>query len=76
MESYLDPKWNYSSDVGYFEKEDKYDEKNVSMEMRMRVRELYDEFLLRLNSKMILHIENGSMNNITLEWRYNLVKIW
>ena len=43
--------------------------------MRMRVSELYDEFLLRLNSKMILQIENGSMNDITLEWRYNSVKI-
>ena len=59
------------TDIGYFEKEDKYEETNMSMEMRMRVSELYDEFLLRLNSKMILQIENGSMNDITLEWRYN-----
>ena len=42
------------SDVGYFEKENKYDKKNVSMKIRMRVSELYDEFLLRLNSKVIL----------------------
>ena len=41
----------------------------------MRVGELYDEFLLRLNSKMILHIENRSMNDITLEWRYNSMTI-
>ena len=44
--------------------------------MRMRVSELYDKFLLRLNSKVILQIENGSMNDITLEWRYNSVKRW
>ena len=44
--------------------------------MRMRVSELYDEFLLRLNSKVILQNENGSKNDITLEWRCNSVKIW
>ena len=44
--------------------------------MRMRLSELYDEFLLRLNSKVILHNENGSMNDITLKWRYNSMKIW
>ena len=44
--------------------------------MRMRVSELYNEFLLRLNSKVILQIDNGSMNDITLEWRYKSVKIW
>ena len=55
------------NDVGYFDKEDKYDEKNVSKKIRTIVNELYDEFLLRLNSKVILQIENGSMNDITLE---------
>ena len=25
---------------------------------------------------MILPVENGSMNDNTLEWRYNSVKIW
>ena len=44
--------------------------------MRMKVSELYDEFLLRLNSEVILQMENGSMNDITLEWSYNSVKIW
>ena len=42
----------------------------------MKVSELFNEFLLILNSKMILKMDNGSMNDITLEWRYNSVKIW
>ena len=42
----------------------------------MRVSELFNECLMILNSKMILQMENGSMNDITLEWRYNSVKIW
>ena len=35
--------------------------------MRMRVSELYDDLLLRLNSKLILQCERGSMNDITSE---------
>ena len=38
--------------------------------MRMRVSELYHELLLRLNSKLILQSERGSMNDITLEWGF------
>ena len=29
-----------------------------------------------INSKMILHLGNGSMNDITLEQEYNSMKIW
>ena len=36
--------------------------------MRMRVSELYDDFLLRLNSEVILQNKRGSMNDIMLEW--------
>ena len=42
----------------------------------MRVSELFNEYLMILNSKMILQMENGSMNGITLEWKYNSVKMW
>ena len=42
--------------------------KMIGMKMRMRVSELYDDFLLILNSKVILHNERGSTNDITLEW--------
>ena len=46
------------------------------MIMRMRVSELYDELLLRLNSKLILQSERGSMSDITLEWGCILVIFW
>ena len=46
------------------------------MIMRMRVSELYDELLLRLNTKLILQSERGSMNDITLEWVCIYVRFW
>ena len=46
------------------------------MIIRMRVSELYDELLLRLNTKLILQSERGSMNDITLEWVCIYVRFW
>ena len=59
--------WPVGCFVKMFCEDDRYEENNVSMKMRMRVSELYDDFLLRFNSKLILKNERGSMNDITLE---------